>query len=122
MKRPWDAIAWWEIRRVPFNLLVLVAGALSGFTIELIGSRFVAPGEDVVEPFAIVFWVIAYAVSANICYSLGWVTELLWSWGDTTRTEALRPRIFRWGMIFSVAVTLLPGVLILLAWALSGFK
>ncbi len=122
MKRPWDAIAWWEIRRVPFNLLVLVVGVLSGISLELIGSRFVNPGEDVVEPFGIVFWAIAYAVSANICYSLGWITELLWSWGDTTRTEALRPKIFRWGMIFSAAVTLLPGVLILLAWALSGFK
>jgi hypothetical protein len=122
MKRPWDAIAWWEIRRVPFNLLVLVAGVLSGITLELIGSRFVNPGEDVVEPFGIVFWAVAYAISANICYSLGWITELLWSWGDTTRTEALRPKIFRWGMIISAAVTLLPGVLILLAWALSGFK
>lgn len=107
MKRPWDAIAWWEIRRVPFNLLVLVAGVLS---------------EVILEPFGLVFWIIAYAVSANICYSLGWITELLWSWGDTARAEALRPKIFRWGLIFSVAVTLLPAAVVLLFRVFSGFK
>jgi hypothetical protein len=122
MKRPWDSIAWWEKRRIPFNLLVLVAGAISGLIVEVIGSRFESSGEDVVEPIGIVFWVIAYAVSANICYSLGWITELLWSWGDTARTEVLRPKIFRFGVIVSIALTLLPGVLVLLAWIFSGFK
>ena len=122
MKRPWDAIAWWEIRRIPFNLIVLVVGFASGLVIELVGSRLVRPGEDVEEPIGIIIAVIGYAVAANICYSLGWITELLWSGGDTTRTEAIRPKVFRLGIIFSVVLTILPAILIPLAWAIWGFK
>ena|SRR5712691_2673545 len=122
MKPPWDAIAWWEIRRIPFNLIVLVVGFASGLVIELVGSRLVRPGEDVEEPIGIIIAVIGYAVAANICYSLGWITELLWSGGDTTRTEAIRPKVFRLGIIFSVVLTILPAILIPLAWAIWGFK
>lgn len=122
MKRPWDAIAWWEKRRILFNIVVLVSGILSGLAIEIIGDRFASPGEDVEEPIGIVIAVVAYAIAANLCYSLGWITELLWSGGDTARTEAFRPRIFRLGMIISIVLTLLPGILIPLAWVLFGFK
>jgi hypothetical protein len=122
MKRQWDAIAWWEKRRIPFNLIVLVAGVASVLVIELVGERFVSPGEDVAEPPAMLLGVIVYAVAANLCYSLGWVTELLWSWGDTSRTETLRRRIFHLGTIFAVVLTLLPGILIQLAWAIWEFN
>jgi hypothetical protein len=61
-------------------------------------------------------------VAANLCYSLGWITELLWSWGDTSRTEALRPKIFRLGIVTAIVLTLLPGILIPLAWAVWGFN
>jgi hypothetical protein len=122
MKRPWDAIAWWEKRRILFNLAVLAAGVVSVLVIELIGSHLARLGEDVEEPIGILVGVIGYAVAANVCYSLGWITELLWSWGDTTRTEAFRPKIFRMGLGFSVVLTLLPGVLVPLAWAIWGFK
>jgi hypothetical protein len=35
MQRPWDAIVWWELRRIPFNIFVLVTGVLSGGIIML---------------------------------------------------------------------------------------
>jgi hypothetical protein len=122
MKRPWDAIAWWEIRRIPFNLLVLAAGALSILIIELIGTRLVKPGEDVEEPIGMLIAVAAYAVAANLCYTLSWITELVWSRGDTSRTESRRPKIFRAGLIFSAALTLLPAILVPAAWLIFGFK
>jgi len=122
MNRPWDAIAWWEKRRYLFNFAILVAGIASVLVVEIIGSHLVKPGEDLEEPFGIVIGVIAYAVAANLCYSLGWITELLWSWGDTSSTEALRPKIFRLGIIVSIVVTLLPCILLPLAWAIWGFK
>src|SRR5882757_4499720 len=112
MNRPWDAIIWWEKRRIPFNLIVLVAGLASGLVIELIGSQLVDPGEDVEEPLGMLFGVIGYAMAANICYSLGWITELLWSWGDTSCTETLRPKVFRIGVMFAIVLTLLPGILV----------
>lgn len=54
-------------------------------------------------------------------YCLGWVTELLWSGGDTSRTAPLRKRVFRVGIWFSVGVTLLPAVLVPVMWAIFGF-
>jgi hypothetical protein len=59
--------------------VLLLAGGISGFTIVLIGSRYVNAGEDVIEPMAIFAGVAIYGVAANLCYTLGWITELLWS-------------------------------------------
>jgi len=121
MKRPWDAIVWWEKHRILFNLAVFVAGLVSIFVIVMVGSHLVKPGEDLEEPLGAIIGVFVYAVAANVLYTLGWITELLWSGGDTARTEAMRPKIFRTGIIFSVALTLLPGVFVPLAWAIWGF-
>jgi hypothetical protein len=122
MGRTRDAIIWWEKRRILFNLAVLAAGLLSGLVIELIGSRLVQPGEDVEEPLGIIVGVIVYALAANACYTLGWITEILWSDADTPRIDAKRRKVFRFGLIFSVVLTLLPGVLVPIAWAIWGFQ
>jgi hypothetical protein len=122
MKRPWDAIIWWELRRIPYNVLMLVVGVLSLLSILFIGSHFVEPGEDVIEPFAIVAGVVVFGGFANLAYTLGWITELLWSWGDTERTEPMRSRIFWMGVAFSVAVTVLPAFFIPLLWVVFGFR
>jgi hypothetical protein len=63
------------------------------------GSRFVKPGKDVEEPLGIIAGVVADAVAANARDMLGWITEILWSGGDTVHTEAMRPKVFRIGMI-----------------------
>jgi hypothetical protein len=105
MERPWDAIWWWETRRVVFNLILFVVGLLS----ILIGNYAMLASPP------ILLGIIAYAIAANIFYTLGWISEILWSAGDTTRTEALRPNVFRLGLLFSVCLTLLPGSVVLLA-------
>ena len=113
---------WWEKRRIPYNLALLVAGSASLFAIEAIGGRMVPMGEDFVEPLFLLFGVIVYAILANVCYSLGWITELLWNPGDTREALAKRTRIFRAGFIFSVALTGLPAVVMVFLWAVSSFK
>jgi type IV secretory pathway VirB3-like protein len=122
MNAPWDAIAWWEMRRIPFNIVVGLTGAVGGALLLGIGSLLVKPGEDVIEPMAIFVAVPLYAVAANVCYTLGWASELLWTWGDTSKTAHLRARIFWLGLALSVAVTLLPVALVLAAWAIFGFR
>ena len=94
-----EAIEWWEKRRIVFNLAVLGAGLVSALVIERLGSRFVKPGKDVEEPLGIIAGVVAYAVIANACERLGWITEILWSGGDTAHTEPMRPTVFRRGII-----------------------
>lgn len=115
MRRPWDAIVWWEIRRIPFNLVVLAIGVGSGWILFTVGNRLYGPDADLGNPF---LGVILYAIGANLCYTLGWTTELLWSWGDTAQTEKVRPKIFRLGLIVSVATTLLPAAALPLFWLL----
>ncbi len=122
VRRPHDAIVWWERRRIPFNALLLVVGLCSFGIVLGVGVQRVRPGDDLIEPLAIIVGGIAFAIAANVCCTLGWITELLWSGGDTTRTEGLRPTIFRRGLIFSVVVTAAPGVLIPLAWLVFGFR
>ena len=121
MKPPFDAIVWWESRRILYNLMLLVSGAASFAVILLIGARLVNPGEDVVEPLAVVFGGVMYFLGANLLYTLGWITELLWSGGDTSRTEARRPAVYRKGVIFSIALTFLPAILVPLLWWAFGF-
>jgi hypothetical protein len=121
-RRPYDAIAWWERRRISFNAILLVTGACSVGIIEGVGALLVRPGDDVVEPLALIAGVIVFAIAANACYTLGWITELLWSRGDTARTEGIRPTIYRRGLLLSVAVAAAPGILIPLAWLLFGVR
>jgi hypothetical protein len=121
VRRPYDAIVWWERRRIFFNAILLVTGLCSFGIIEGIGALLVRPGDDVVEPLALIFGGIVFVIGANACYTLGWITELLWSGGDTARTEGVRQTVYRRGMIFSVMVTAAPGLLVPLAWLIFGF-
>lgn len=80
-----------------------------------------SPETNVIEPLALVGGGIVFAIAANACYTLGWITELLWSRGDTARTEGIRPTVYRRGLIVSVAITASPAVLVPLAWLVFGF-
>lgn len=120
MKRPWDAIVWWELRRVPYNAALAVLGAITISVVLLVGSRFVAAGEDVEEPLGLFVGAVLYGLAANVFYTLGWISELLWSAGDTSRTELFRKRVFFIGLIASCVITLLPAVLLPVLWLTFG--
>ena len=42
--------------------------------------------------------------------------------GDTARTELLRPAVYRWGLTFSVAITLLPAAFVPMFWFMHGAR
>ena|ERR1700710_1464142 len=112
----WDAIVWWEIRRLPFNLILLAAGLLTLFLCLTIANHLrSAQGAYEVSPFLLVP-IVLYGFTANLFYTLGWISELLWSGGDAARTAPLRRRVFRLGLIGSVVLTLLPAGLMALVW------
>jgi hypothetical protein len=122
MDRPSDAIVWWERRRIAFNVVILLVGAFTLFVIQVLATILIRLGDYVIRPNGILSVVIFYMLAVNVCYTLGWVTELLWSDGDTARTELLRPAVYRWGLVFSVAITLLPAVFVPLLWFLQGAR
>lgn len=98
--RTLGTIGWWELRRLLYNGLVLLAGVRSLLLVERLAG--VPPGEDPVEPIA----VLLFAFMANVCYTAGWVVEIL------RITPAPWRRLFFWGgTLFSMGVALLPGLL-----------
>ena len=75
-RRPgvWQSIVWWEVRRVPVNVLIWVYGVfcLTAFFWAITSSDVLQPGEDAVEPLAIIIAPVFF----NLCYTLGWLVEL----------------------------------------------
>jgi hypothetical protein len=121
-ERNWDVIAWWESRRIPYNLILGAAGIASAIimlitglvTEHVIGEAIGVPG----SPFFAIVAVVVYAVMANICFTGGWVLELFSRriWG--ARAEAFGEIAFTWGTLCSVLLTLVPAVLTVLVGAL----
>jgi hypothetical protein len=114
-RRPGAIVRWWEKRRLPFNLIVGSSGFISLGLAALASS--LPP-----SPHGFIFsWapIIVYGVLANICYTLGPVTELVLEkiWGR--RVLPTGPVLFRSGVMFSVGLTLvLPAILLVIGWVL----
>ncbi len=109
-RQPLTLLRWWESRRPIYNLCVGGAGLVT-----LASLWVITFGDfDPLHP-ATVMGVVAYGVGANLCYSLGWGFEMVarWMWGS--QAPDLGPLLFRQGLIFSVGLTLLPvlGVILL---------
>ena len=104
----WSVIRWWEVRRVPYNLIVGGVGLLSLVVfLALIGHcGDVKPGEDAFEPIGLFLGLIA----ANVCYTAGWVTEISLSRGQPSG-PSMGPQLLRWGLGFSLIVVMLPAIL-----------
>jgi hypothetical protein len=112
----WSIVGWWEHRRPIYNLVLAVAGVLSLGAHTLFSALPPRPASPEV-PLGLV-GVIAYAVLANLCYTVGPAVDLSIRrrWGD--RYAVVGPTLFRYGFVFSVGLTLLPIPLSFLDWAL----
>jgi hypothetical protein len=102
----WDIIGWWERRRVPYNLFLAVVGlpSLLLFYWTMNASHSVPPGEDAVEPMA----VIVAPVLANIAYTLGWIAEGVGR--NRPWVSPAGPRLMRMGLWFSLFVVVFPSL------------
>lgn len=104
-------LAWWERRRLTYNVFVGAAGLITLAVVYLIS--FIPPATR--PPFD---WrvVAVYAVLANVCYTFGWAVEAVAQrvWGD--RCPRFGPALFRQGLSFSVGLTLLPIALMSFTW------
>ena len=113
-------LGWWESRRLVYNVIVGAGGALT-MSIATVFAQVVG------EPMAaaqLLAPVLPIAIMANICYSLGPLTE--WSlqklWGEDVLPVG--PHLFRAGLILSAGViflipTLLMGFALVL-WVVRG--
>ncbi len=111
---------WWEKRRLAYNAIIAAGGAvsLSGlWLLALLHGESISP-LSAVGPIAVVL------LAANVCYTLGPIAESLVHklWGR--EVLPLGPLLFRAGLTFSVGLTLvLPMILLvfqLVIWVLRA--
>jgi hypothetical protein len=113
-----DVLAWWEKRRLAYNVSVGAAGLVSLGAVFGFGALPPHPALVIVPPPAIV----AYGLLANFFYSggsvLDWVVRK--RWGD--HYAPVGPALFRYGFAFSVGLTLLPVPMAALSWVVRLLK
>src|SRR5438874_13808986 len=96
------SIIWWEKRRIPVNLVIFIYGILCLviFFAAINASHVLQPGEDAVEPFAIILAPIVF----NICYTFGWLVEASARAVAPRLTAKLGPRLLLAGLIFTFCI------------------
>jgi len=98
-----SSFAWWNARRLRYNIGLIVAGILAFFVYATIGSALLSADPDFeITVFTILFQGIGYLFAigiANGCFFLGPLSELVIR---PTNPERYRRICFRLGFWFSV--------------------
>jgi len=115
LDRTADIIIWWELRRLPYNLVVGATGLVTGCITLLVAAmaswKFDEPLGLPDPPIFAVFAVFAYGIMANVCFTGGWMAEIIVrrAWG--ARAGAFGEITFFLGMLFSIILTLVPAMI-----------
>lgn len=99
-------MAWWELRRIPFNIIVGIYGLVcfALFSWGITGSGHLMPGEDAVEPIAL----LAAPFVINVLYSLGWLVEVPVRLLRPGLSPGLGPLLLKSGLGLGMVVSSLP--------------
>ena len=91
-----------------YNLIVGITAPVSLplFYFFISRSNALKPGEDAVEPIAL----LAAPVLMNICYTAGWVVEGFLDKAHSDEEEVLDPKLLKSGLTLSLFVVTLPSV------------
>jgi hypothetical protein len=111
-----DVIGWWESRRIAFNLIVGTAGILTSIIVGVVGlGSSILFGSDFGLPdpplFAL-FGILIYGTMANVCYTGGWIAELVIRKIWPHEADQFATLSFSTGFAFSILLTLAPGIVI----------
>jgi len=88
----WQIILWWELRRIPYNLILGAVGICSIFLFYFFSSHEpIENGEDIGEPIMI----LIAPVLINACYMLGWIVEAYARRLISTVSPAIAARLAR---------------------------
>jgi hypothetical protein len=99
-------IVWWEVRRIAFNLVLLPMG-LVGLLLLLMQSN-PSPNLGAENDFVPFLSGLAALVVANICYTSGWIVNVIaWLvWGQ--RATRLGPVLWLLGTVLSILGSFAP--------------
>src|SRR5262245_8681402 len=106
---PWRVVAWWEVRRIPFNIVVGSYGVLClvVFYWAILTSGHLRPGEDAVEPIAL----LAAPFGINLFYTLGWLVEVPARLLRPGLSPRFGPLLLKLGLGLGLFLLTLPAVL-----------
>lgn len=107
----WDIMKWWELHRVPYNVVAMFTTFATIFIFEFLAVDMVKPGEDAIEPIAILVLLVVAALGWNLCYFLGPALDALLKNEKGTHG----PQLWTVGTIFSVVVLAAPITLFAIA-------
>ena len=112
----WEAIGWWETRRLPFNLIIGCAGILSCIVVSVVGlgSYFLFDSEFGLPdpPLFVLIGILLYGIAANACFTGGWLAELIVRKIWPSEADRFSTLSLSFGVIFSVLLTLTPAIVI----------
>ena len=102
-------VGWWELRRIPFNLVVGIFGifAFTVFFMSICSAGVLEPGEDAVEPMAL----FLVPIAANLCYTAGWLVDVPLRFIRPSLSPRFTPLLFCLGLGFSLFVISLPAII-----------
>jgi hypothetical protein len=106
-----EAIGWWETRRIPFNLIVDIAGIFSIVVVCVVGlgRHFLFDGDFAIPPPLFAgFGALLYGVAANVFFTGGWLAELIVRKIWPVEADRFATSSFSLGLIVSVVLTLMP--------------
>jgi hypothetical protein len=112
----WEIIKWWELRRIPYTIIIGAVGVLSFFVANSIIDNYAQAGEDFLKPVSLLIGVPLAIIVANICYTFGWIVELAQQSRKRREGRSLRVMLFYSGLVFSVMVMSSPVWVALLSW------
>jgi hypothetical protein len=117
-----DIIKWWELRRIPYNIAVGTTGIFTCATIFVIAAiasrRFGEPLGLSNSPIFELLGVVAYAIVANVCFTGGWFVEIIVRNIWREKAGAFAEIAFSLGLVFSILLTLVPAVVLVLIFLL----
>ena len=119
----WKVILWWEVRRIPYNLVVGAAGVVTCLLVlaaaAFVRSEFGEEGFLPDPPLFAIFGVVFYGVAVNVCYTGGWVAELVARIGGRERARHFGEVAWVLGIAFAVLVTCVP---FLVCWGMISIR
>jgi len=71
-------------------------------------DKVIPVGEDAVEPIVLALGAVVYGIAANLCYTFGWIVELIGRKTDERRARLRAEKLFLAGLWFSCLLTTLP--------------
>lgn len=107
LRSPLRVVQWWESRRLAYNAVVgttglVTLGVANAIELTFGNGWFPVPWEIIV----------AFGLAANVCYTAGWMVENLVERVLRRPVYGLGPAMFRYGLVLSVGITLLPAGLV----------